>query len=124
MEKSKFEIALANTKTAIKGTKIVEQENSTGISFFEGKKRLCKILKSKNSLSIEINVTLDAETETKFNLTRITAKVAHQKHLGTMKYMARIGDPKELPELLKSMVASFKAEQIAEKAQQDAAANQ
>ncbi len=122
--KTAVETALDATRTAIKGTKIVEQEGSTGISFFEGKKRLAKILKSKNSLSIEINVTLDTETEKEYGLTKISAKVAHEKHLGTMKYMAKIPDAKLVPKLLKIMVDAFKAEQIAEKAAQDAAAAQ
>jgi hypothetical protein len=119
-QKSMVEIALENTRTAVKGTKIVENENSTGNSFFEGKKRLCKILKSKNSLSIEINVLLDTNTEKEFGLTKISAKIAHEKHLGTMKYLAKITDIKVIPKLLKLMVDNFKAEQIAEKAQQDA----
>lgn len=121
-QKTPFETAVENVTAAIKGTKLVQQENSTGTSFFEGKKRLCKILKSKKSLSIEINVILDAETEKEYSLTRISAKVAHEKHLGTMKYMARIPDVKMLPKLLKTMVVAFKAEQIAEKAEKEAAA--
>ncbi|MDF2615369.1 MAG: hypothetical protein K0Q47_24 [Sedimentibacter sp.] len=119
--KSPFEIAVENTTAAIKGTKIISSEISTGTSFFEGKKRLCKILKSKNSLSIEINVVLDSETEKEYNLTRISAKQAHEKHLGTMKYLAKISDVKLLPKLLKVMVEVFKAEQAAEKAEKEAA---
>ena len=119
--KSTYEIAVEAVRTAHKGTKIVESEVSTGTSFFEGKKRLCKVLKSKKAGSVEINVVLDKATEEKFNLNRITAASAKAKHLGTMKYMATINDLKELPILLKAMVESFKAEAAAEKAAHDKA---
>jgi len=121
MAKTLNEQALDATRTATKATKIVESEISTGVSFFEGKKRLCKILKSKGSLAIEINVGLDETTEKEYGLTKISRKVAHEKHLGTMIYMAKINDIKLLPKLLKTMVEAFKAEAIAEKAAHDAA---
>lgn len=114
------EQAIASTRTAIKGTKIVENEINTGISFFEGKKRLVKILKSKTGLSVEVNVVLDKETEEKFGLTKITRKMAHEKHLGTMQYMAKINDIKLFPEFIKKAVDAFKAEQVAEKASKEA----
>jgi hypothetical protein len=114
------EQATALTRTAIKGTKIVENEINTGISFFEGKKRLVKILKTKGNPSMEINVVLDKETEEKYGLTRISRKVAHEKHLGTMQYMAKINDIKLFPELIKKTVDAFKAEQLTEKAEKAA----
>ena len=119
--KSNYEIANENVRTSIKETKIVESEISTGTSFFEGKKRLCKVLKSKKSLAIEINVTLDKATELKFGLTKISYATAKAKHLGTMKYLANLTDTKEMAILVKAMVAAFKVEQAAEKAAQDVA---
>jgi hypothetical protein len=115
--KSIYEIAVEAVQKAVTGTKIVDSEVSTGTSFFEGKKRLCKVLKSKKSASIEINVNLDKATETKYNLSKISLAVAREKHLGTMKYMANIHDTKELPGLIKALVTSFKAEQALAKAE-------
>lgn len=92
----------------IKGTKIIAQEISTGTSYFQGKNRLCKVLKTKRGISLEINVILPKEVETEFTLEKISAAVAYRKHLGTMKYMAKLNDEKVLPKLLKSMVEEFK----------------
>ncbi len=118
-QKTNVEQAIEIVRAAIKGTKIVDSEVSTGYSFFEGKKRLVKILKSKGAVSIEINVALDKATEEKFGLNKISRKTAHEKHLGTMQYMAKIGEIKTLPELMKAAVEAFKAEQIAAKAEQE-----
>lgn len=115
--KSTYEIAVEEIQKATKGTKIAECEVATGISFFEGKKRLCKVLKSKKSIAMEINVNLDKATEEKFNLNKISPAMAHQKHLGTMKYMANIAEPKDAAILIKAMVTSFKAELAASKSQ-------
>jgi hypothetical protein len=119
--KSNYELAQENVRVATKGTKIVESEISTGTSFFEGKKRLCKVLKSKKSLAIEVNVTLDKATEEKFNLTKISYATAKAKHLGTMKYLVNLVETKDMALLVKAMVIAFKAEQVAEKAAQDIA---
>jgi hypothetical protein len=115
--KSIYEIAVETITAATKDTKIVATEVSTGTSFFEGKKRLCKVLQTKKAIAIEINVVLDKETEKKFNLNRISLATAREKHMGTMKYMANIPDAKALPGFIKVLVASFKAEQAAEKAE-------
>ena len=119
--KSTYEIAIEAVTTASKTTKIVSSEISTGTSFFEGKKRLCKVLKSKKSIAIEINVVLDKATETKYNLNRISLATARSKHLGTMKYMANIPNVNDIAALVKAMVTSFKAEQAAEKAEHNKA---
>lgn len=118
--KTPYEIANVKVGDATKTTKIVAQEGATGTSYFEGKKRLLKVLKSKRDISIEINVELNATDETKYGLTKISAKTARDKHLGTMKYLMKVNDLKILPDLLKTLVANFKAEQIAEKAANDA----
>ena len=120
-QKSNYEIANENVRTSIKGTKIVESEISTGTSFFEGKKRLCKVLKSKKSLAIEVNVTLDKATEEKFGLTKISYATAKAKHLGTMKYLVNLTETKDMVILVKAMVTAFKVEQAADKAAQDIA---
>lgn len=107
IEKTLFEKANEDIAKAVKATKIVAQEVKTGTSYFEGKSRLCKVLKTKKGITMEINVTLTKAVEEEFGLEKISAKTAYEKHLGTMKYMARFNDGKQINKLLKLMVAAF-----------------
>lgn len=106
--KDLYKLTNDSVAKAIKGTKIIAQEISTGTSYFQGKNRLCKVLKTKRGISLEINVILPKEIEEEFLLEKISAATAYKKHLGTMKYMAKLNDEKSLPKLLKSMVEEFK----------------
>ena len=111
VEKSNYEVATEMVFKAIKtGTKIVGNEISTGTSFFQGKRRLCKVMKGKRGLTLEINVNLPEEVEKEYSLEIISPAVAKAKHLGTMKYRARLVDMKLLNKLVKAMVDSFKEE--------------
>lgn len=107
-QKSNYEIANEAVLKLLKGTKIIGQEISTGTSYFEGKNRLLKILNTKRGISLEVNVVLPKEVEIEFNLEKISAATAYKKHLGTMKYMVKLNDDKQLPKLLKSVVEEFK----------------
>jgi hypothetical protein len=109
-EKLAAEVAVELIRKAVVGTKIVEQANNTGTSFFQGKKRLGKVLNSKKGLSLEINVNLPKKVEEEFGLTFIPAAVAHAKHLGTMKYHHKAIEVNKLPQLVKAMMEAFKAE--------------
>ena len=106
-KKTLFEVTNEEIVKVTKGTKIVPQEAKTGISYFQGKNRLCKVLNTKKGISMEVNITLSKEIEKEFGLERISAATAYKKHLGTMKYMVRLNDEKSLPKLLKLMVAEF-----------------
>lgn len=106
--KNLYEISTAEFNKLLKGTKIVPNEISTGISYFEGKDRIIKILKTKKSSKIEINIILPTEIETKFNLKKISAQTAYKKHLGTLKYYANINSETELKKLLKIIISEYK----------------
>lgn len=91
--------------------KLQESEAKTGFSYFAGKKRLCKVLKTKRGVRLEINVTLDKTTEDKIlGLEKISAAMAHKKHLGTMKYMYRAGDHKEVKAIITAALKTFATE--------------
>ena len=110
IEKTLFAITneeLQKLITKTKTSKLVSQELSTGISYFEGKTRIAKILKTKKSSKIEINIELPKIIETEFNLNKIKAAEAYKKHHGTMKYMATINTEKELKKLLKIIITEY-----------------
>jgi hypothetical protein len=87
--------------------KLVENEAKTGISFFQGKDRLCKVIKSKRGLTIEINVSLPEEIAGLTGLTTISKNEAHKKHLGTMRHIYRGTDSKEVKKIISSAVKVF-----------------
>ena len=81
----------------------------SGVSYFKGKNRLCKILKTKKGISLEINVTVPKATENKFKLEALTEKEAKEKHLGTMKYkVTRMDDTKALKEIVTELLKAYK----------------
>jgi hypothetical protein len=106
--KSNFEVAVEMVGKVIKGSKIVAQESKTGISYFQGKKRLVKVLKTKRGLVLEINVSLPKAMESTEGLDKISAAMAHKKHLGTMKYLYKAADTKAVPAILKAAMEQFK----------------
>lgn len=96
----------------LKNSKLIGQNLSTGVSYFEGTERLLKILKSKKSVKIEINIPLNKTIETEFNLTKISTKMAYEKHLGTMKYFVILTDEKQINKLLKILITEFNKQKI------------
>lgn len=110
------------------GLKIVASESKTGWSFFSGKKRLCKLLKTKRGVTLEINVSLPQQFKEMAEMENISATMAFKKHLGTMKHLYRANDSKMVSAIMKEAIAIFKAEMEAAKAQEQAeekkAANQ
>jgi hypothetical protein len=85
------------------------REANSGVSYFKGKNRLCKILKTKKGISLEINVRVPKATENKFKLESLTDKEAKEKHLGTMKYkVTRMDDTKALKEILPELIKAYK----------------
>lgn len=107
-KKTNYEIANEVVAKNIKGTKIVANEISTGTSYFQGKNRLLKVLKTKKGITLEVNVALPEEIEKEYNLEKISAAVAYKKHLGTMKYSIKLNDDKTLNKLIKAAVEEFK----------------
>lgn len=89
--------------------KLVENEAKTGVSFFQGKDRLCKVIKSKRGLAIEINVSLPEDTASIEGLTTISKNEAHKKHLGTMRHIYRGSDAKDVKKIISVAVKVFQA---------------
>lgn len=109
--KSESELSLDIIRKAIKSApalKLVEAENNTGFSYFMGKKRLCKLLKTKRGVTLEVNVKLTLKDIP--GLETISAAVAHKKHLGTMKHLYRASDHKQVEVLIKDALKVFKSE--------------
>lgn len=103
--------AVVNKKVmAEKSLKFVETDTKTGFSYFAGKKRLCKLLKTKRGISIEFNVDLPEElTKDNPDFKLVSAATAHKKHLGTMKSYFRTADLKELTKVMTAAIESFKS---------------
>lgn len=107
-QKTNYELANEAVAKSIKGTKIIGQTISTGTSYFEGKTRLLKVLNTKKGISLEVNVILSKEIEEEYSLEKISYATAYKKHLGTMKYMVKLNDDKNLLKLIKAAVEEFK----------------
>ncbi len=76
--------------------KITESESKTGYSFFSGKSRLCKVLKTKRGVTVELNVELPKKFAEMDGMETISAAKAKAKHLGTMKHYYRAADDKQI----------------------------
>lgn len=89
--------------------KIVETANASGTSYFSGRTRLFKLIKSKRGISLEINVQLPKELcKEVTGMEDISVATAHMKHLGTMKHHYRNTDSKELAKIIHAIMATFK----------------
>lgn len=88
---------------------VVENEAKTGISFFQGKDRLCKVIKSKRGLTIEINVLLPDTLHDIPGLTHISKEEAYRKHLGTMRHIYKGADTKDIKKIMSAAVKVFQA---------------
>lgn len=117
-QKTNFEITVEEVRKAVTGSKIVEQAGNTGTSWFQGKKRLVKVLNSKRGLTIEINVTLPKALEELDGMKKISAVEAHKKHLGTMKYMYKAPDTKQVSKIIKAAVTQFNKDLAATEAKE------
>ena len=107
-QKLPFEEVTEITEKLLKNTKIVNTENKTGISYFEGKNRFIKILSTKKLIKVEINVQLDPEFEKLPEITAISPDMAYKKHLGTLKYYLQTNDAKFAKEIIKNALKNFK----------------
>ena len=106
-----MEAALEIIKKSTEGTKFIEIENATGISWFAGKTRLVKLLKSKRGITLEINQKLDTELEKLDGMQKISYEMAHKKHLGTMKYLYKAIDEKQVALIVSSALLTYNTDQ-------------
>jgi hypothetical protein len=89
--------------------KIVETSNASGNSYFSGKTRLFKLIKSKRGVSLEINVQLPKDLCKDLpGMEDISIATAHAKHLGTMKHHYRSSDSKEIERIIHAIIVEFK----------------
>ena len=89
--------------------KIVETANASGNSYFSGRTRLFKLLKSKRGISLEINVQLSKEfCKECTGMEDISIATAHAKHLGTMKHHYRSNDSSEIMKIINAIFVTFK----------------
>jgi hypothetical protein len=111
MEKLVFEVGVEMVSGLVEGTKFIPQENKTGVTFMAGKQRLVKIVNTKKGLKLEINLELSKNLENKLNesgeLMIISKAMAHQKHLGTMKYLYKSIDTTNLEIAIKDLLKSY-----------------
>lgn len=107
MEKSLFDQSLEIIQKTVAGTKFVEQDGSTGISWFEGKSRLVKLVKTKRNISLEINQDLAPELEALDGMEKISKTKAHQKHLGTMKYLYKTNEIKNILSIITNALENY-----------------
>jgi hypothetical protein len=112
-EKALHEVAVDEIRKILnqkqfKNLRLVEQPAKTGLSFFQGKSRLCKVLKTKRGLTIELNVNLPkAEFNDTPGLESISPALAHKKHLGTMRHVYRGTDMKEVKRIMAAAIKIF-----------------
>jgi len=108
---SEFEKALNEIESHVQineNLKIRKQDNASGNSFFSGKDRLCKLLKTKRGISLEINVQLPKELQDLPGMEHISIAVAHAKHLGTMKHHYRSSDSNSVKTIINAIIEIFK----------------
>lgn len=67
-------------------------ETATGVSFFEGSRRFCKLLPSKKKVALELNVVLPKEQQALEGMTTYSVAEASKKHLGTMRHLYQTSD--------------------------------
>ena len=107
-----YEVAASIIKNEINinpDLKIAETNNASGNSYFSGRTRLFKLLKSKRGISLEINVQLSKEfCKELTGMEDISIATAHAKHLGTMKHHYRNSDSKEVMKIINMIFATFK----------------
>lgn len=114
MEEYMHDVAVAEIQRILQsdrfqGLSVVPSEGQTGTSFFHGKQRLCKVLKTKRGLRIEINVPLPKEIASLEALQEIEKETAYNKHYGTVRHIYRGDDLKEINMIMMAAVEEFRA---------------
>ena len=113
--KLNYEMVKEYTDSKIgKTSKIVVNESKTGYSYFQGKNRMIKVLKSKKAVKVEVNIQLGKEFlesvkgDDKVIITDISIDLAKKKHLGTMKHILQTNDVKSLEKYITYIIKEFK----------------
>ena len=94
-------------KRLVIGKEIYEVVNSSGFSYFKGKKRMLKILKNKKGYKVEINVEFSKEVEKKYNLIKLSIKEKIDKKLGSMWYYYESLEMGKMEEMIKDIMKVF-----------------
>jgi len=87
--------------------RVVATEKQTGTSFFQGNDRLCKVLKTKRGLRIEINVELPEEYVKLPHMESIDEATAYAKHYGTVRHIYRGEDMKDIKKIMTAAIDIF-----------------
>lgn len=90
------------------GLSVVLSPGQTGTSFFQGKDRLCKVLKTKRGLRIEINVGLPDKIAKIDGMETIEPETAYLKHYGTVRHIYRGEDIPAIKMIMTEAVQIFK----------------
>ena len=91
----------------IVNSKFIEIENNTGYSYFSGKTRLVKLLKTKKLITLEINQKIPNNLENLEGITKISYIQAHSKHLGTMKYLYKSNNSDNIEKIIKACLNQY-----------------
>jgi hypothetical protein len=87
---------------------VVIASRTTGTSFFQGNDRLCKVLKTKRGLRIEINVDLPEELISLPGMVTIDAAEAYSKHYGTVRHIYKGESLQDIKSVMTEAVRIFK----------------
>lgn len=101
---------------SVDGLKLKEHASKTGFSYFTGKKRFCKVLKTKKGAKVEINVVLPKKLSSIPEIETISLDKARKLHLGTMKHILKSNDEKLIKEVLSAAFKVFVKETQVEEA--------
>lgn len=117
MSKTLFDFAVEEVREKMKDLKRKkENQASTGISFFQGSRRFCKVLNGKKKLNVELNVTLPKEVQKQFpNLKTYSEQEAKKKHLGTMRHLISCNTEEEVRAIVEVAFQQFVKETKEEK---------
>lgn len=87
---------------------VVSQSRTTGTSFFQGNDRLCKVLKTKRGLRIEINVSLPENVASIAGMETIAPETAYAKHYGTVRHIYKGESIQDIKEIMIEAISIFK----------------
>lgn len=114
LESEKAALVIRDLVSKAPALKLVERESKTGFSYFAGKKRLCKLLKTKKGVRLELNVTLPKKFSDMPEVDNISLAQARDKHLGTMKHLYRGSDTRHIKSIMAEALKVFKVEAATE----------
>jgi len=110
-EKSISTLVLEEVNTLMKDIKNKKvNETATGVSFFEGNRRFCKLLNSKKKANLELNVLLPKDLQAIDGMTTYSTVEASKKHLGTMRHLFQTDNIESLKKVINAAFLIFVAD--------------